>query len=379
MIIFFAIILALYGSINYYIFIRGWQALSAHPTLRIYYLVFFVFAALAYLLAKLLADYMPSLMYDIFLWVGSFWFAFMAYFLLAVIDIDIFRLVCHIFNLSPAFIYKNYEMAKQVTMLVVIIVVSVVVLLGYLNTRNIVVNTTNTTLPKGAGKLDELNVVMVSDIHISPVNDGKLLTAIVDKINSLNPDIVLFAGDIVDDKANILKERNIGSEFGNLKSKYGTYAITGNHEFIIGADDCVSYIKEFGINVLRDSSILIDDSFYIIGREDRSKNTFNSKRKDLPELMKSVQKNYSTILLDHTPFNLEEAEQNGISLQFSGHTHHGQIFFGNLITQLVYELSWGYLKKGNTQYYVSCGVGTWGPPVRSGSQTEIVNFKIKFR
>ncbi|MGE5797118.1 MAG: metallophosphoesterase, partial [Ignavibacteria bacterium] len=83
-------------------------------------------------------------------------------------------------------------------------------------------------------------------------------------------------------------------------------------------------------------------------------------------------------LLDHTPFNLEEAERNGIDLQLSGHTHHGQIFPLNLITKLIYEVSRGYLKKGNTQYYVTSGVGTWGPPVRLGSDTEIVNLKIKF-
>jgi predicted MPP superfamily phosphohydrolase len=75
---------------------------------------------------------------------------------------------------------------------------------------------------------------------------------------------------------------------------------------------------------------------------------------------------------------LEEAERNGIDLQLSGHTHHGQIFPLNFITNLIYEVSWGYLKKGNTQYYVTSGVGTWGPPVRLGSDTEIVNLKIKF-
>lgn len=84
------------------------------------------------------------------------------------------------------------------------------------------------------------------------------------------------------------------------------------------------------------------------------------------------------ILLDHQPLNLEEAQQNGINLQLSGHAHHGQIFPANLITNLVYELSCGYLKKANTHYYVTSGVGTWGPPVRIGSATEIVNIKIKF-
>jgi predicted MPP superfamily phosphohydrolase len=378
MILFFAIFLSLYGSINYYIFIRGWQALSAFPALRIYYLVFFIFFAVSFIAAKVAADIIPAFLYDIMMWAGSFWFAFMAYFLLAAAGIDLFRLICHLFNLTPSFIYKNYELAKQVTLLVVLFVVTVIVIAGYINAHNVQVTTINITLPRFDAKIKELNIAAASDIHISPVNDGKFLNKIVSKINSLNPDIVLFAGDIVDDKASVLKERNIGKEFNSLKSKYGTYAITGNHEFINGADEAVEYMRELGINVLRDSSVLIDSSFYVIGREDRTKTGHGIKRKDLAELVNNISKNYPAILLDHTPFNLEEAEKNGIGLQISGHTHHGQIFPGNLITKMVYELSWGYLKKGNTHYYVSCGAGTWGPPVKIGNISEIVNLKIKF-
>jgi len=378
MIIFFAIFLSLYGTINYYIFIRGWQALAAFPALRIYYLVFFIFLAVSYIAAKATADIIPAFLYDIMMWAGSFWFAFMAYFLLAAAGIDLFRLICHLFHISPSFLYKNYELTKQITLLAVIFIVSAIVFAGYLNAKSIRITTITTTLPRYEGKLRELNIVAASDIHISPVNDGTFLKKIVGKINSLNPDIVLLAGDIVDDKASILKDRNIGSEFTNLKSKYGTYAITGNHEFINGADEAVEYMRELGMHVLRDSSVLIDSSFYIIGREDRTKMGHGIKRKDLSELVKDITKVYPVVLLDHTPFNLAEAEKNGIALQISGHTHHGQIFPGNLITKMVYELSWGYLKKGNTQYYVSCGVGTWGPPVKIGNISEIVNFKIKF-
>ena len=94
--------------------------------------------------------------------------------------------------------------------------------------------------------------------------------------------------------------------------------------------------------------------------------------------MKTIDKNYPIVLLDHTPLKLEEAEANGVSLQLSGHTHHGQMFPLNLITKMIYEVSWGYKKKSNTHYYVSCGVGTWGPPVRLRSESEIVSLKIKF-
>ena len=109
---------------------------------------------------------------------------------------------------------------------------------------------------------------MASDIHLSPIDGERLLITIVDKMNSLNPDIILLAGDIVDDKAKVLDERGIGESFRKLKSKYGVYSINGNHEFINGVDSCVRYAEKFGIKFIRDSYELIDSSFYVIGRED---------------------------------------------------------------------------------------------------------------
>ena len=138
-------------------------------------------------------------------------------------------------------------------------------------------------------------------------------------------------------------------------------------------------MEQSGINILRDSIIKIDNAFYLAAREDRSISSFTGKkRKSLEEIIKDIDKSYPVILLDHTPMQLEEAERNNIDLQLSGHTHHGQFFPGNLITKMVYKLSWGYLKKGNTYYYVTSGAGTWGPPVRNVSKSEMVNIKVNF-
>jgi predicted MPP superfamily phosphohydrolase len=82
--------------------------------------------------------------------------------------------------------------------------------------------------------------------------------------------------------------------------------------------------------------------------------------------------------MDHQPYHLEVARQNGVDLQLSGHTHHGQLFPFNYITWMIYDLSWGYFKIENTHYYVSCGVGTWGPPIKTNSYPEIVQLKLRF-
>ncbi len=135
-------------------------------------------------------------------------------------------------------------------------------------------------------------------------------------------------------------------------------------------------MTELNIISLRDTCVTINNGFVLIGREDRSKGL--SKRKSLKELVDGSVQNLPVILMDHTPFHLEEAMENGIDLQLSGHTHNGQMFPINLIVGKIYEMAWGYLRKGNTQYYVSSGVGTWGPPIRTGSRSEIVNLKITF-
>ena len=379
MVLFFSIFFAVYSAINYYIFIRGWQALEGFPHLRIFYLIIFIFITFAYIAVKFLVSYLPLSIYNILLWVGSFWFAFMLYFFISIVLIDLLRLLNWKLDFFPGFIKENYLYTKHIVAAAVLLLTLVVIFFGYVNTRNLKIKTLNIEIAKGACKLDELNVVMASDIHLSPMDNEALLERIAGKINELNPDIIFLAGDIVDDKPFILNGNKIGSSLLKLKAKYGVYAATGNHEFITGINEAEKYIVNHNIILLRDSIIKIDDGFIVAARDDRSKKNFTGEeRLPLNKIINDSVKEYPIMLMDHTPFGMEEAEENDVSLQLSGHVHNGQLYPLNFITRRIYEKSWGYLKKGKTQYYVSCGVGTWGPPVRTGSYSEIVNLKIKF-
>jgi len=165
-----------------------------------------------------------------------------------------------------------------------------------------------------------------------------------------------------------------------FKSTFGVYTVMGNHEYIGGAEEAYAYLSNHGVTVLRDRVIKLENSLYLVGREDRSMQRFTGRpRKPLSELMAPVDKRSPVILMDHQPFHLEEGENNGADLQISGHTHHGQLWPNNTITNLVYELSWGYKKRGNTHVYVSSGYGSWGPPVRTGNRPEIVNIRLQFQ
>ncbi|OGU27210.1 MAG: hypothetical protein A2057_07015 [Ignavibacteria bacterium GWA2_35_9] len=374
MVLFFVVFFIVYSAANYYIFIHGWQAIAHFPFLKPFYITIFLFAASAYIISKIIGANIPDTLYDILLWSGSFWFAFMLYFFLFIILIDITRLFNHFFNIYPAFISANYSLAKFVAFLTAIIII-----IGFINTKNIKINYAEIDIPKKSSNMNGLNLVLVADFHMTPINNSNLLKKIVEKINTLNADIVLMPGDVLDDNINILRRRNIGKSLSKIKSKYGVFISNGNHEFINGVEEMDKYLEEMKLNVLRDSSILINKSFYVVGREDRSKINFTgNQRKSLKEILTNVNRDYAIILLDHNPSGLEEIANENIELQLSGHTHNGQLFPLNFITKWIYEISWGNLKKGQTQFYVTCGVGTWGPPVRLGSDSEIVNIKIRF-
>jgi uncharacterized protein len=379
-VIFISLVLIVHSLVNIYIYIRGWQALSGAPALRPAFTVVFILLFLSYIIGRILIYAAPGALSSIMIWTGSFWLACMLYFFLFILCLDIFRMFNGWFHYFPGFITVRYESAKLITLLVAIVTVGSIIAGGYINALRPRIKTLEITIPKRAGNLNGLNVVMASDIHLGTIVGRNRFSHIVEMINGLKPDIVLLAGDVVDEDIEPVIRLNLGEMLRSIKSKYGTYAIPGNHEYIGGAEKAFKYLREHNVQLLRDSSVLIDSSFWLIGRDDRDKMRFTGKgRKEVAELMENVDHAFPVILMDHQPFAFDKAVEAGVDLQFSGHTHNGQMWPFNYITGAIYEVDWGYLRKGNTQFYVSNGAGTWGPPIRIGNSPEIVQVKISFR
>jgi predicted MPP superfamily phosphohydrolase len=378
-VIFFSIALSVYALINYYIFIREWEAGGFQSTWRTVYVAAFLLLSVSFIAGRMLERVALSWLSSTLVLLGSFWLAAMVYFLLFTFGIDIIRLLNFIAPFFPSFLTVNPERTKEMTSFVVIAVVFVIVLGGYINARTPRVRTLMLAIPKNGRGMRSLNIAVASDIHLGTIVCKSKLERIVERINSLNPDLVLLPGDVVDEDIGPVIRNNLGETLRKIRSKYGVIAITGNHEYIGGVEPACRYLVEHGITMLRDAVVKVGDSLFVVGREDISIRGFTGKtRKPLAELMTEADKSYPVILMDHQPFRLGEAEANGVDVQLSGHTHHGQLWPFNFITKKVYELSWGYKKKGNTHYYVSCGVGTWGPPIRTGNRPEIVNIKLQF-
>jgi hypothetical protein len=378
-IIFFTVFISLYSLLNYYIFIRGLQAIPHLSVYRVYYVIVFILIALSFIIGRTLENYWLNPVSKAFLWIGSFWLAAMLYFFIGVLVLDLVRLINHFIPIFPKFITDNYEQVKQYIAISFIILVVISLTIGHLNAIAPQVQKINLKIHKKSRGMKSLNVVIASDIHLGSIVGKDRLDQIVSIINKLQPDVVLLPGDIVDEDIKPVIKENIGESLKNIKAKLGVFAVTGNHEYIGGVEDAVKYLTENGVHFLRDESVLLNNTAYVVGREDRSVRRFDgSDRKPLEELMKDVNNNYPVILMDHQPFKLDEAVKSGVDLQLSGHTHHGQIFPLNYITNAVYDVSWGYRLEGNTHFYVSCGVGTWGPPVRLGNRPEIVNIILEF-
>ena len=134
-----------------------------------------------------------------------------------------------------------------------------------------------------------------------------------------------------------------------------------------------SFIKKAGIRLLKDEAVLVNDAFYVVGRDDR---TNEVNRKSVVELTNGLDHSKPILLMDHQPYHLDRTEAAGVDFQLSGHTHRGQIFPINIVTDYVYEKSHGYLKKGNTHIYVSSGIGLWGGKFRIGTQSEYLVLEI---
>lgn len=216
----------------------------------------------------------------------------------------------------------------------------------------------------------EAKIVLLSDLHLGYHNRREEFKKWVDTINAERPDLILIAGDIIDISVRPLLEERVAEEFHRLKAP--VYATLGNHEYYSGSEKARKFYHDAGITLLRDSVVSVG-GIAIIGRDDRT----NVHRKPLVKLMSGVPKGEFSILLDHQPYHLEEAEHCGVDFQFSGHTHYGQVWPASWITRAMYEKAYGYTQKGHTHYYVSSGMGIWGGKFRIGTQSEYVVLTIK--
>ena len=290
--------------------------------------------------------------------IGTSWLIAFFYVIMLFVALDLGRLL----HLVPVSFLKNSPAGA----LTVAGAIALLLLGGWIHYHH----KYRESLEIGSGKVkgDTVTVVFASDLHIGYHNRAREISRWVDMINAENADLVLFAGDILDGALRPAVEWDYASILRGIKAP--VFACPGNHEYIAGKEKALAFLEGAGIRVLADSAA-VEAGIRVIGRDDRS----NRSRKALQDI--APEDSLFTIVLDHQPYHLEEAEQYGADFQFSGHTHHGQIWPGNWLTGAMYEKAFGEHLRGDTRYYISSGLGIWGGKFRIGTRSEYVVLRIK--
>jgi uncharacterized protein len=225
-------------------------------------------------------------------------------------------------------------------------------------------------------EMKDLKVLLATDIHVGEDIGTHNLLKLVDIVKEQKPDIVLLAGDILNDNIEPYIANNISDIMQEIKAPLGVYAVPGNHDYY--GDDVEALEKEMdkiGIHFLRDEVMDVDNQFYIVGRQDYTE----IDRKQINDLVRDLDHSKPILMLDHQPREIGEAEESGVDMIVSGHTHRGQLAPAHLITGAMYENDWGYLNKGQLHSFTSSGLGVWGPALRIGSQSEVMLIDVNFK
>ncbi|KPB04842.1 metallophosphoesterase [Bacillus sp. CHD6a] len=301
--------------------------------------------------------------------IGSLWFGYIQF---GLVLFPVANLVVWVLNLTGVPMQTSIVMVGSATAFMM----AIIFITGLYNAYSPVVRKYEVTIAKKS-EMKKIHLAVASDMHFGRLSGVAHAKRLVKMINGIKPDIILLPGDIIDDEPEHFQKKNMGAIMKQLHAPLGIFGVLGNHEYY--GREIPQFLKEMekvDIRILMDEVIRVGDSFYLLGRKDKT----DSRRKSFQQLVNDndIDVSLPLIAMDHQPAELKEAQESGIDLIVSGHTHRGQMMPNHLITKMLFELDWGYLKKGQLHAFVSSGFGFWGPPLRIGSRSEILEIVVEF-
>ena len=392
----FLFLLPFYLGVSSYMMFRFFYWMK-HCNHRFNWLRFKVPFAVVYLfmaLSPVIAFLLPkSAVAIVIRRISTYWIGIMLYSLLYVVLFDLLRLIAKHTKLKNTLLFSRGSVISKGSVVVACAVATC--LYGIFNARNIKVNEYSVTVNKSCGSDKHLKAVLVADLHMGYAIGVDHITNMVEKINQQDADIVIIAGDIFDNSYDGMDDpEGIKAQLRSIKSKYGVYAVYGNHDIdekiLMGftfdwggkqlhSEKMTNFMKECNIKLINDESVLINDEFYLVGRRDTDKpGTEDGTRAEISELTKDLDKTKPIFVLSHEPDELQKTADAGADIDFSGHTHDGQLFPGNLTIGLFWENPCGMIKKDNMYSIVTSGVGVYGTFMRVGTDAEICSVDIDF-
>ena len=326
--------------------------------------------------------------------ISNYWIGIMLYTLLFMGVVDLTRWILKRTGLlSQSFFVSGRNLV--ITGFAISALIIGVGIYGVVHAGRIKTAVYDVSVQKECGGMSGLNIVLAADLHLGYNTGLGHVEQMVEKINMLKPDLVVFAGDIFDNNYDAVSQpEKIIEELQKIRAKYGSYACYGNHDvsekilagFTFGNKNSKlrdrrmdEFLRLAGIQALEDEIILIDGAFYLAGRIDcKAPVHAEGERKSPAKLLADAELEKPVIVIDHEPRELQALADAGADIDLSGHTHNGQLFPGNIFIRLGWENPCGYLKKGNMHSIVTSGVGVWGPSLRVGTDSEIVQIRVRF-
>lgn len=365
----FLLLFAAYLAGNVYVFVRIWKAFFSPPSVLQYavlqcaafktlFAVVFWFAALSLFIAMFARNLpLPQGFFALCYNLGSIWLVFTLYMVMILLPLDLLQVV------------------KRDVVLITLAAVALLLLGGYVNYRNPRVEKVAIGC-KGGGAAqgsDSLKIVAISDVHLGYATGKRMLQRYVKLINSQKPDVVLIAGDLIDNDVAPVEAARMWEELWQIEAPGGIYMVPGNHEYISGIGEVEKFLEKTPIILLRDSVAVLPGGVLLAGRDDRS----NRHRKSVEELLCAVDTLLPDshfahlILLEHQPYDIASKSTMGFDLQIYGHTHRGQVWPMSLLVDRMYEQSHGYCQWGSSHVIVTEGLSLWGPPFRIGTSSNL--------
>ncbi|MGF7029246.1 putative MPP superfamily phosphohydrolase [Paenibacillus mucilaginosus] len=358
------IVLLIYIGLVYYIGWRGYRWLRPGTSTRRFKTLYSLVVALAassFIIGRMSGVKLLGM-------VGAYWMA-LFYLLLLLVPLAHLTVILLRFTRLPQ--HGTQRVAGFTTLALLVSLLA----FGSYNAYSPVVRAYSLPMDKDSSSIASLNIAMAADTHFGLLSGRNHAERLVAQVNALKPDLILLPGDMFDDDVQPFIDQKIDLILSGLQAPYGVYATLGNHDKHDGTmQELIDTLERSGIQVLYDEAVTVNDQLTLVGRKDRT----DRERLPLEQLMEGVDRSKPVILLEHQPYELDIAEQLGIDLMVSGHTHRGQIFPGNLITDAIYENDGGYLQKGDMHSIVTSGFGFWGPPIRIGTRSELVSIQVQF-
>lgn len=383
--LFVLVFMSLIGAGHYYAWARLVRdlELAAQPHRILTLLVVGLFVALfvSLLLGRSLpAPLRSGLLLPAFSWLGMLW--------LLVVTLLVADLVRFGFGTANALLHSELAApGAERRQLLARIFGGLVLLIGgsatgvalYTALRGARVQRVRVTLERLPKELSGTKIVQLSDVHIGPTLGLDYLEHVVRTTNALDPDVVVITGDLVDGSVESIGA--LCAPLAHLQARYGVFFVTGNHEYYSGALDWCTFLPSLGVRVLRNEHVSVGTethSFDLAGIDDHHAEQFgNGHGADLARAVQGRDTTRSLVLLAHQPRQALEADQHGVELQLSGHTHGGQIWPFNYLVKLQQPIVAGLGRVGKTQVYVNSGTGYWGPPMRLGTVPEITELTLE--